>query len=827
MKTTLKRITAATIALLILSALGIALRAQTNNQTDLDNPLRPVDPADLPESAAFFRLSDYLAYDGSLGPPWPFLMTNAPVYTLNGNTFLVDDAAVTNDDELINILSLLVQPQDQFSTNLMSANSIDPTDGDTNTPPGGWTNNFQWSPLAIDTNGLWIELPTNSLAISGQYALILHNTLEGEPYDILMSTNLLLSLTQWTVETSVLGATNGDFTPLQLAINGRSNLFVAARFGGISDDSGIPDWWQLRYFGQTGLDPNDDPDGDGWSNVQEFENGTDPHSFDTPPPPHILSATVDSGGNIHVTWAPGGGPVAQYAIENISVTTNTVSQSTFDGTVPAEFEYGESDFGEPTVQVEALYSGGLAVPSQRVQVGNYGPNLNVQFFRGPGARLYFAVQAAPANLSKVRVIWYTTDEGWHYSEVYATNLVHGIAEVPLDIYSGGYSGGGVLDYQLYFTDGTFGPVTRDFVYFANEEADPFASFSTNFVSQARQMKENLKFLLRSATVTTPFSYASAIDTADNDLGHPAWIERQAADVRYTRPQSSTNYEYYGFHVFVGDYNYSAMDDVRPVKENSLWSNFAYSPLNFDGTGSLTNGPTWEYDNLGLPVRELYHPAVRYIGSGTQAPLPLPLSTTNSTWIYRESFASLIPAFDEDGISTPAAQEFELYPSGASTILPASVRNCYGLFLNSLEIGTNTVVYPGADLSAVTAHGQLFMNFEAPGLRTVDYYFAGQTPYLLYSASNSAPIPGCTNFTTTNVAPPIIAGFNQRFGNLITVSAWAKQEITNGYAGKYAYLEQYLDKAYQIDASGNVTTNEAGLISPYGEFFPMVPGRQLS
>ena len=52
------------------------------------------------------------------------------------------------------------------------------------------------------------------------------------------------------------------------------------------------------------------------------------------------------------------------------------------------------------------------------------------------------------------------------------------------------------------------------------------------------------------------------------------------------------------------------------------------------------------------------------------------------------------------------------------------------------------------------------------------------------------------------------------------SAWAKQAITNGYSGKYAYLEQYFTNAYTIDANG---TNSAGLLSPYGEFFPMVPG----
>ena len=42
------------------------------------------------------------------------------------------------------------------------------------------------------------------------------------------------------------------------------------------DGSGLPIWWELLYFGQTGVDPNADPDGDGLTNLQEYILGTDP-----------------------------------------------------------------------------------------------------------------------------------------------------------------------------------------------------------------------------------------------------------------------------------------------------------------------------------------------------------------------------------------------------------------------------------------------------------------------------------------------------------------------------------------------------------------------
>jgi hypothetical protein len=46
----------------------------------------------------------------------------------------------------------------------------------------------------------------------------------------------------------------------------------------------------------------------------------------------------------------------------------------------------------------------------------------------------------------------------------------------------------------------------------------------------------------------------------------------------------------------------------------------------------------------------------------------------------------------------------------------------------------------------------------------------------------------------------------------------------GWAGcANGYLEQYWDKAFKIGTNGTTTTNETGILSPYGEFFPTEPG----
>ena len=59
-------------------------------------------------------------------------------------------------------------------------------------------------------------------------------------------------------------------------------LFVTVRApgsGGDSDGNGLADTWEVHFFGQLNAPnggPNDDPDGDGLSNLYEYLTGTDP-----------------------------------------------------------------------------------------------------------------------------------------------------------------------------------------------------------------------------------------------------------------------------------------------------------------------------------------------------------------------------------------------------------------------------------------------------------------------------------------------------------------------------------------------------------------------
>ncbi|HUJ11118.1 MAG TPA: hypothetical protein VL171_13930 [Verrucomicrobiae bacterium] len=69
---------------------------------------------------------------------------------------------------------------------------------------------------------------------------------------------------------------------------------------------GIPNSWKLQY----GLDPfdpnaaNEDPDGDGLSNLREYQLGTNPSDSSSP---YRITAVTREGNDIRVTWTTAGG----------------------------------------------------------------------------------------------------------------------------------------------------------------------------------------------------------------------------------------------------------------------------------------------------------------------------------------------------------------------------------------------------------------------------------------------------------------------------------------------------------------------------------------
>ncbi len=566
---------------------------------------------------------------------------------------------------------------------------------------------------------------------------------------------------------------------------------------------GTSDWWHFYYFGTNVMDPDADPDGDGWTNLQEYQNGTNPNQFNTPPPPRNVVAVVDgTGTNVTITWISGGGPVTNYTVKlgsydyppsTFSAVTN-VGPSTFSASVTLDHPVFGTIYAEPALLVQATFSNGSSAASNPLGVSTFNPVLSSDMWvvRGPGGRNYLAVSALASNVTTLHF----SDFWGNSSDLSVTNLVNGVAALPDSTPKGGA--------EAVTASGVFG-VEKDFSFYRAEE-DITSQFTSNaFVNAAAHMKENLKFLLRSADRFQAFSY---------------FLSDGPNDYNYSRDASPTNYEYYGFHTFSSDLNYSVMQELRPLKENILWSNFVYNPSCEGGTGA---GYYIDYAS-GELQRTLESPLYDYSGTGTESNLPLAQVSSSATWLY---YAEIDPG-DGDmasfniGITANSSHKF---------LLNSGVKNCYGLNESSAWIDEGpTVLSPGvastfnAD-SPVTCYPQM----DVPLLTGTNYYFASQTWYLNYNNTGwlgdgplpgaAPPLPGSPTFSITNTSPLLITGLGQP----ITVSGWAKFAISNGYSNHYAYLEQYFDHAYTLDTNGAVTTNSAGVLSPYGEFFPTQPG----
>jgi hypothetical protein len=66
-----------------------------------------------------------------------------------------------------------------------------------------------------------------------------------------------------------------------------------------SNGNGLNDDWEIANFGQLGVNPSADPDGDGFTNLQEFQAGTNPNDAHSAP---VIATATPSGNDFVITF---------------------------------------------------------------------------------------------------------------------------------------------------------------------------------------------------------------------------------------------------------------------------------------------------------------------------------------------------------------------------------------------------------------------------------------------------------------------------------------------------------------------------------------------
>jgi len=679
------------------------------------------------------------------------------------------------------------------------------------------------SPPNYGTN-LWIA---QTAVASGFLTGIGSNTLGGVSYTIQSFTDLTHIPNGWQYEGTIVGSDLTNWTPLSVPQNNRTNLFIRLRSELSSDGSGLPDWWEALYFGTNTVNPDaQDSAGDGYTIYQKYEMGVDPNKFVTPPAPPGFSVFYNStAGNVTVSWQPSQGNVTGYTLKRFDsyeyrysvwgLPTNTTS---FVDSSPVRFIVPE--YGEPTYTIYATYSLGYSA-TNTLTMFNPGTAVSAKIVQGTQGHNELLVQGpVPAGITNLLLTSSDFDEDtWTYTEttfnVPLSFLNNNIAVLPDDWFD---ALGIVDDYEDWFvqTVGSNGSVS-DMTPAGSFEWYQGSESPLPFLDGRQQLAQNATFLLRVANDYGPLSYVyPGINYWGYYYYYPTYSYAGLYDVTYISGDYMNNPNV--------DNN---LDQYRPFVENYFFHNFVFSTNDLDPTmGYLTTGlgeNVWSYDPEPWPAQNI---TVVDVTMSAQPTYQFQLWQTNSTTFpaildpTQTVWTCFLPQSETDyGYPWPDSPSlYGVSGSDGNYAMTTPATNIFGLPFLSARFAYNAngtfqtpVLNEGGTISGVT-NGGFFSQTGIPQLKTVDYYFAQPASY---------PLPGQYTFSTDlpNNTNNLVAGFGQS----TLFAGYAKQALLNGYTNVYSYLGQYFDQAYQIDSNGNVTTNSAGVISPYGQFVATVVG----
>lgn len=752
------------------------------------------------------RFNEFGGYFSLQHPEWPPLPGN-----INR-----EDAWRMEDFYLLNDMDF--DYDRKASSHRAKTSSLDPADAD-----GSDTNTYPYESFFepdYSTN-LWIAQPhltNNFLAGIGT------NTIPDVQYEIQSRTNL--AQTDWQSEGFILGSETTNWTPLSVAKNNRTNLFLRLR-SWADDGSGLPTWWQQQYFGTNGVDPYGNPAGDGWSNFQKFQNGWNPTNFYTPAAPQGLQVTYKAVNNsAAVSWNASAGSVTNYQVRRtyeanfgnyqaILSTNDYMVQANVSSVVDGLSALitdvnGFYNGYDINYQMRAGYAGGQLSP-WTPKTTLRPPIIKVWLVQGGNSVTYLAVANVPTNTATIRLYYYDYDADYYYSlpPINFTN------DIPISSFTNGYyalpDSFRPPDYDAY------GPAVWGYAVYAQAINSTNALGGWQFLFQGsdwtpefhdarRQLKDNLIFQLRVANTNQPFHYYA-----------------DSGGFNYYLVSNTASYLTSGY-LTAGSFNdsgvtryYASLTPTLPYEQNYLYRNFAYDSANLDSQGKIKTGlrASSHQHFLSIPPTNVFQAPV-----GAWNTVSSVLSTNQTRWLaVRELDTSSTTALlDFKFVSSfPVGQWYEMLTTG---------KNCYGLPFVSTVVATNSsnprVLYPGDTFPIRSPLPYVYYETAQPQFQTVEYDFWDLYSHFDYVTQTRIypPFPEAPNFSVTNKGKV----FFTTPGTTIQIDGYAKMIVSNGYTNKYCYLGQYFDQAYKADANGNTTTNATGYLSGYGDFFAIEQGQ---
>ena len=131
----------------------------------------------------------------------------------------------------------------------------------------GVTYTTNWS----DYTNFWLAIGTSGSELQAS----VQNTQSNLTYQILTNSVLDPNLADWGVWQTSLASNSVIVCP---PLNpGPNALFFDAALVWSTTTNGLPDWWQMEYFGNLLEPTNGDFDGDGMTDLQAYTNGADPN----------------------------------------------------------------------------------------------------------------------------------------------------------------------------------------------------------------------------------------------------------------------------------------------------------------------------------------------------------------------------------------------------------------------------------------------------------------------------------------------------------------------------------------------------------------------